>query len=496
MARKQSKVGQLGRWLRLVLCTLPALAMMLCAAWPAAGQAAAVPHTRSRTDTVTAGTACAPTAGTIISVPYTSTVDGRELHFDEYLPASYTFTVAYPLVVLLPSIGGSATEYDANPAWQAAADAHGMILLTIEPRSIRGNANDRSTFYLDGVLAPGEQDVLDALPAEETRRPIDLDRVYIAGYSMGAVGALNIAAHMPGLFAGAAPGAPISDMFQEWAYIHGYGLDQLLGGQPGESVVTDSLWYEYSPRFLLPNLMHTPVYFVHGISDTFMPNALAVYPYMQSRHIVDTPGYSDTRGSATNLQQLGAVWPGAFVEQHLWPPVEHAQGESTSWLPGDILNFFDAQSMVTNPLTVALTTYDNRHTRAYWLQMQLVHPSSAMPALVYAMRDAGTNSATLRVTGSLTLTLDIAGMGLSSGLPLTLSVQPAAGPGPAGDVAIVLSGTWPSAYRVRKDGAPMPPGAYAYQPRQLTLLRQANDGTHTYVIATLATRAFLPLVGR
>ena len=425
----------------LLTCMLPGFAAVLFAATmvaasPASGQAAPAASTQAELAPVQTEGTLAPLAGSIISVTYFSSVDGAELHYHEYLPAGYSPTVTYPLVLLLPSLGWDAGQYETDPAWRAAADAHGYILLTVEPRSLPGDPNNRATFYIDGALVPGEQDVLDALPSEEARHAVDPNRIYIAGFSMGGVGSLNIASQMPGLFAAAAPGAPISDPFEEWAYSPGYpNLAQLFGGAPGASVVTDSLWYEYGPRFLLPNLMHTPVRIVHGISDTVIPNGLTGVSYMQSRHIVDTPGFTDTRGTATTLQQLAAAWPGGYYEEHLWPPAEHGEA-AQYWLPDNILSFFDAHLLVTNPLTVAFTTYDNLHTRAYWLQMSLVQPSSARPALVYASREPASNRAALQVTGSLTLTLDIAAMGLTSSMPLTLSVEPLTG--------AVLPETWRS----------------------------------------------------
>jgi len=482
---------------------LPGFVAALCAAVmvaasPASGRAAPAASTQAELAPVRAQGTLAPLAGSIISVTYFSSVDGAELHYHEYLPAVYSPAVTYPLALLLPSLGWDAGQYENDPAWQAAADTHRYILLTVEPRHVPGYPPGyRGTFYIDGALLAGEQDVLDAMPSEKARHAIDPNRTYIAGFSMGGVGSLNIASQMPGLFAAVAPGAPISDLFEEWAYIPGfYYFDQLIGGTPGASVVTDSLWYENSPRFLLPNLMHTPVRFVHGISDTTFPNGLTVFSYMQSRHIVDAPGFTDTRGLATTMQELAAAWPGGYYEEHLWPQAAHNE-TVPYWRPGDILSFFDAHLLVTNPLTVAFTTYDNQHTRAYWLQMNLVQPTSARPALVYATRAPASNRAALQVTGSLTLTLDIAGMGLDSSMPLTLSVQPLAATGSAGDLAVVLSGTWPqTAYAVRKDGAALPPSAFAVLPNDMTLLRQTTDITHIYVFAPLAPRVYLPLVLR
>ena len=214
----------------------------------------------------------------------------------------------------------------------------------------------------------------------------------------------------------------------------------LFGGAPGASILTDTLWLEASPRFLLPNLMHTPIYIVHGVSDTLVPNATKVYTYMQARHVVDTPNYSDARGTAWTLDQLHAQWPGSYLEQHVWPPADHGSTQN-HWLPDNILSFFRNYSLVTNPVTIAFTTYEDKHTQAYWLQLNLMQPRTATPGLVYAIRDPVHNSLRLQVTGSLTLTIDMNPAGLIATRPLTIVVTPISGSIPHGDLAIILAGT-------------------------------------------------------
>jgi predicted esterase len=445
-----------------------------------------------------------PVVAASAQITYTSSVDGAALDYVEYLPAGYNPAVAYPLVVLLHGAGGNAYQYD-TPEWHAAADQHGYILATAHARTLPGYGASRLSFYMNGALVPAEQDVLDLIPIVQGRHVIDPNRIYVAGYSMGGVGALNLAALHPGVFAAAAPGAPMSDLFQQWDYAPAMpapNFATLFGGVYSQTAVTQTLYYQNSPRFLAPNLMHTPIRVVHGISDTLIPNATHVWAYMQSRHMVDTPGFADSRGQAITVQQLQAAWPGTYAEEHVWPAATHGSG-SVYWVPEEILDFFDAHPRNANPTTVAFTTYEDRHTRAYWLQLNLTQPWTAVPGLVYATRDSLQNFVQLRAAGSMTITLDMLPMGLTSATPLTLVIQPASGAGPAGDLAVVFSGAWPmeTAYTVTKDGAALPPAAYTVQPTGFTLLRQITDMTHTYVIApstpfTPTTRVYLPLVLR
>ncbi len=422
-------------------------------------------------------------ASTLITYP--SSVDGAALDYLEYLPAGYNPAVAYPMVILLHGAGGNINQYD-TPEWHTAADSHGYVLAMAHARTLPGYGVSRLSFYMNGALVPAEQDILDLIPVVKGRHLIDPNRIYLAGYSMGGVGALNIATLNPGVFAAAAPGAPMSDLFQQWNYAPSApapNFATLFGGPYSQTAAIKTYYYENSPRFLISNLMNTPIRVVHGISDILIPNATNIWRYMESRHILDTPGFSDSRGQAVTLQQMQSAWPGSFYEEHLWPAATHGSG-SLYWLPEEILAFFDAHTLMSNPLNVGFTTYEDRHTRAYWLQMSLTQPWTALPGSVYATRSPALNSVQLQVTGSMTITLDMLPMGLTSAAPLTVTVQPANGVAPAGDLAVVLSGTWPVAsYSVTQDGAALSPSAYSVQPARFTLLRQATDLAHTYVIA-------------
>lgn len=449
-------------------------------------------------------TAAQPLVGrTVSTITYSSTVDGAPLHYHEYFPVNYNPAAPYPTVVLLPGSGGNINQYDYWPEWTNEADARGYVLMTVEPRVLSGYPGNRQTFYMNSALAPGEQDVLDGLADLESRVLIIPSRVYIAGYSMGGIGSMNLATLNPGVFAATAPGTAMSDLFQEEAYLSvppPPSFSTLFAGAPGSSAITDTYYYQNSPRFVLTNLMHTPVWILHGISDTLIPNSSAYWPYMESRHVVDTSGYSDSRGTAATLDQLAALYPGSFTEQHSWPIADHGLASTLAFYsPTQILNFFDAHTLVTNPITIGFSTYDTRHTVAYWLQMNLVHPWSATPGLVFAARDAPRNSLSMQVTGSVTLTLDLARMGLVNTLAMTTVVQPLNGTSFAGDLAIIYSGTLQVApqYIVKKDGVMLPASAFDVLPSRLILHRQAIDVTHTFIISpALPVSHFLPLILR
>jgi predicted peptidase len=442
-------------------------------------------------------------SGTLYTVTYHSTVDGASLAYHEYLPVGYTANQAYKLALLLPGSGGVINQYDRdNPyTWTVQADLRGYILMTVQPRQLSGYPTYRYTFYMDSALAPGEQDIMDALDHERSRRAIDPDRIYIGGYSMGGFGALNLAALHPGLFAASAPGAPISDLFEQWDYAPDPptpNFATLFHGVYAQTALTDTYWYQNSPRFLLANLMHTPVRVIHGTSDTVIPNSLAIWRFMESRHIIDVAGFTDSRGRAMTLQEMSLLWPGSYIEEHSWPVADHGLG-SLYYRPDEVLAFFDAHVRESHPATVAFTTYDDRHTHAYWLEMNLVQPWTATPGSVYARRLANANALHLQVSGSITLAVDLNAVGLLSLLPLTCTVEPIGASG-SSNLALVLAGAWQvgADYLVRRDGWLLPGTAYAVKNGSFWLLRQSVDIAHTYVISPdgVITFVYLPFIRR
>ncbi|MCI4340344.1 MAG: hypothetical protein L3J73_03645, partial [Thermoplasmata archaeon] len=141
------------------------------------------------------------------TVAYNSSVDNWSLSFSEWLPASYSSTSAYPLAVYLhPEAGNNSTWYRGGATqWKLTAQSYGSayitaarslgyILIAINTRTLAG-------FYVNSPFTgPQEQDVLDAIAFEETRR--STDGVYVFGDGMGSVGALSLAAHYATSIAG------------------------------------------------------------------------------------------------------------------------------------------------------------------------------------------------------------------------------------------------------------------------------------------------------
>lgn len=123
---------------------------------------------------------------------YHSPIDNTAQPFRIYIPANHATPA--PLVIALHGTSGDEnTLLDSHPTLKPAADKHGMIVVSPHGRG--------ATEYR-GI---GEHDVLSVL--EEVRKlyPIDPERIYLTGHSMGGTGAAYLAMRHPDVFAAAAP---------------------------------------------------------------------------------------------------------------------------------------------------------------------------------------------------------------------------------------------------------------------------------------------------
>jgi predicted esterase len=121
-----------------------------------------------------------------------SAIDNTPQPYRIYIPQKHPTPA--PLVIALHGTGGDEnTLFDQHPTLKPAADALGLIVVSPFGRGV--------TEYR-GV---GEHDVLAVLADVRQRYPIDPERIYLTGHSMGGTGAAYLAMRHPDLFAAAAP---------------------------------------------------------------------------------------------------------------------------------------------------------------------------------------------------------------------------------------------------------------------------------------------------
>jgi hypothetical protein len=132
-------------------------------------------------------------AGDQASVPQGNRYLGLFVPYGVWLPPAYD-SVPKPVPLFVALHGLSQDHFGLVPEW-----ANGGIdvpAITIFPLG-----HSESGFY----QGPAELDALESMEDVQQHYPVDADRVYLTGLSMGGIGTYTVATHRPDLFAGAVP---------------------------------------------------------------------------------------------------------------------------------------------------------------------------------------------------------------------------------------------------------------------------------------------------
>lgn len=371
---------------------------------------------------------------------------GRHQPYGLYLPSTHDGTTQHPASLVMHGLGGSHSSYNAYEGFLAdmgegeGTDLPSMYLVTPLARG--------SSFYADW----GEVETLRVLDDALARVPVDEDRLYLTGYSMGGYGVYRLASLYPDRFAAAGVWAGYSGEFTG-SYLTETPVESPLGtpvtdtvGRPnqGKANIGD-------PVDTMENLRHLPLVLASGTNDEIVPtpgqyaaidrlrdlgyrNRYDLYPgydhfafgllddwqtvraYLgdqrretRPRHI--THRFSDgwtlpevasnfglDHGNAWWLQDLTMREPtdDAFI-------LATADAVSHGIIGGDAVPVFHAPEPIAQP------TPHVRHEVTWSLPAVTSLPSNRLE---------------LRLTGVGTATVDLAGAGLSPcGLQLTLTID-------------------------------------------------------------------------
>ena len=273
-----------------------------------------------------AGKAGGARAGGFVRLAWTDDIDASPQFCRAYLPDPYPAKAPSPALIFLHGYN------PPNPAyvrWWSIGDRHNGVadrhaLIVLEPMG-RGNVDYRWM---------GERDVLRCLAEAKRRFPIDADRVYLTGESMGGNGTWLIASRNPQEFAAAAP------VFGGWDYrinVNGYNYTNPDATRPMERFLQEA----HSSFAGAEGLRNVPMYVLQGAADTSVP-------VEQSRHGV----------------QLLQRW-GYDVRYREIPGRGHedlkARDEIADWL---LTHRRDPA-----PREVRLRSYDLAGARAHWLRI-------------------------------------------------------------------------------------------------------------------------------
>lgn len=172
---------------------------------------------------------------------------------------------------------------------------------------------------------------LELLAEVKRRFDVDEDRVVLSGYSMGGFGAWNLGMRFPDRFAGVV------------AYAGGVSRNEWF-------VKEDTRFRE-----LLVNLLHTPIFFLHGDADFTVP-------------------IKGDRLSKKCLEDLGYdfVYREVKRSSHMLPVGEGSKlhGEITSWI--------DDRRRDPAPSHVVHLAHDLDHAAAYWVRIDAMEGGTAL----------------------------------------------------------------------------------------------------------------------
>ena len=255
---------------------------------------------------------------------YLSEIDGSPQPYYIQLPEGYRPEKTYPCIVYLH--GYTPTLNKIN--WQQLP--YGLQKLAAENGYLIVMPFARSNTDFQGV---GEEDVLRVLDIAKRDYPIDEDRVFLLGYSMGGTGAYTIAAHYPHLWAGVVPLCGRAD-FYLWK-----GLDREKV-QPYKRFLIE---LEYADA-MAGNFLHVPVHCFQGENDSLVR-------IEQSRNLV------------AKLKRIGA--PIRFTRI---PDEDHWIGDAV-FADAKVIDWMNAQRRNRSPRRIRYKTYSIKYNTCYWAQI-------------------------------------------------------------------------------------------------------------------------------
>jgi len=225
-----------------------------------------------------------------------------------------------------------------------AVQATGQAGIVLRPTARGGGS--RSMNY-------GEVDVLAAIDDACRKYPIDRDRIYVFGTSMGGAATWYLASHYPDVFAGAAPACGYCD----------YRLWNMAGGRTYHMYEWEKAsWKARCAAFLVENLEHTPVCIQHGGRDRTTGGGVTVLHSRRMAQALKERGFDYIYEEVPKMGHGGGLTP-----------------ERAEWLL--------KRKKERAPSHVAHVTYDLRHNKSYWVTIEQLARYGGCRAMVDATLD-------------------------------------------------------------------------------------------------------------
>ncbi|MCI2430853.1 prolyl oligopeptidase family serine peptidase [Candidatus Acetothermia bacterium] len=391
------------------------------------------------------------------SITYRSSIDGEALTSLLWIPKNFNPQAGkVPLFVYLHGGGGLGTFH---PAMTQEFDSRGWIALAPDGRrwnlANQGCPWRTSAAYVDNPnpnVGPGERDILDAITWAKANFPIDEDRIYLSGFSMGGRGAYIIGLKNPDLFAAIAPLGPAADMYEIFVRRPEPAAckEGMTGGKPGDSPFVNTMYTITSGRFLVENAYNLPVYHGHGTQDGVAYNIPTPGQYQHGAHMLMDPSWNGCHGKTKlcfghtpTLSELHTRHREGYDWAFMFTPVRHQvdskwvmgttpasgiSGVDDPQNPGKLIGmmeFLSRRTRLRAPKTVVYKSYTNTHRKAYWVELDITAPWTNKPGAIRATRKSETNSLEVELSRADTVTFDLvlAALTVSKAKPLTISLN-------------------------------------------------------------------------
>lgn len=279
---------------------------------------------------------------------FRSTVDGSDQPYALYAPQRLERDKRYPLIISLHGAGQTHRQGLRQVFGVKSGDALPETGYFVAAPLGRGSL---------GYEGIAEADVFDTLEQVKIRYPIDEDRIYLTGVSMGGSGTLSIALRRPDV----------------WA-----AIAVVCGGAPAGT-----------PE-LAGNALNLPVHLFHGDADTVVPVETGRRWHEDLKAAASDVTYREFRGEGHNIAPL-------------------------AYKDGYVFRWFEKHRRNRVPQAMSFTTPSHRYNAAYWLRVDSFEPgrlatiSGKVRERVLALRTADVYGLTIDLSQMNIDRLDIDG---------------------------------------------------------------------------------------
>jgi pimeloyl-ACP methyl ester carboxylesterase len=276
----------------------------------------------------------APPPGQMTALYLRSGTDGSVQPYAVRLPTGYSPERRYPLVVQLHGLNFNEVLFGSRERW---AGMNGPAWIQPDLPVVYAHAFGRPSAFYRGM---GEQDVLEVIDEALRRFPIDPDRVFLMGHSMGGSGTLTIGLHYPDRFGALMP------------------TDAAIGSRVGAGPAAPPEWMQSQIAIHSPERLHANARNL----DVFFKNAGA-----------------GIQGKSTDFAD-GIVAEGGFATTESFPGMPHNFSDRYPY--ANFVTELAHHPINRHPAEVRFFTTTLRYHRAYWATIDRLARHNAPSRLV------------------------------------------------------------------------------------------------------------------